>query len=88
LLQRIGFIERAGKGIGRMRDELVAHGSPEPVFEANSFFTATFRPPREKEFAFLREQDERDKLGRCHSSGADSSPAGMVALCRRGGRSR
>jgi ATP-dependent DNA helicase RecG len=53
LLQRIRFIERAGTGIGRMRDELVAHGSPEPVFESKAFFTARFRPLREKEFEGL-----------------------------------
>jgi ATP-dependent DNA helicase RecG len=55
LLQRIGFIERAGTGISRMRDELVAHGSPEPAFEANAFFTATFRPLRTKEFECLND---------------------------------
>ncbi len=54
LLQRAGFIEKAGTGIGRMREEARAHGSPEPAFEAGAFFTATFRPLRAMEFASLR----------------------------------
>jgi ATP-dependent DNA helicase RecG len=44
LLHRIEFIEKAGTGIKRIRDEVKKHGSPEPVFEATGFFTAIFRP--------------------------------------------
>jgi ATP-dependent DNA helicase RecG len=44
LLHRIEFIEKAGTGIKRMREEAKKHGSPEPVFEATGFFTAIFRP--------------------------------------------
>jgi len=44
LLQRIDFIEKAGTGIRRMREEAERHGSPAPVFEATGFFTAIFRP--------------------------------------------
>ena len=44
LLQRISFIEKAGTGIRRMREEAKKNGCPEPTFEANGFFTATFRP--------------------------------------------
>ena len=44
LLHRIGFIEKAGTGILRMRDEARRHGSPAPEFRANGFFTAVFRP--------------------------------------------
>jgi ATP-dependent DNA helicase RecG len=44
LLHRIDFIEKAGTGIKRIRDEVRQQGCPEPVFENNGFFTAIFRP--------------------------------------------
>lgn len=44
LLHRIEFIEKAGTGIKRIRDDVRAQGCPEPVFEANGFFTTIFRP--------------------------------------------
>jgi ATP-dependent DNA helicase RecG len=44
LLHRIGFIEKAGTGVKRIRDEAREGGYPEPVWEANGFTTAIFRP--------------------------------------------
>jgi len=44
LLHRIDFIEKAGTGIKRIRDEVREQGCPEPDFETNGFFTAIFRP--------------------------------------------
>ena len=44
LLHHIDFIEKAGTGIRRIRNEARAQGCPEPKFEVNGFFTATFRP--------------------------------------------
>ena len=44
LLHRIDFVEKAGTGIRRIRDEARAQDCPEPKFEANSFVTVTFRP--------------------------------------------
>lgn len=44
LLHRIEFIEKAGTGIKRIRDEARAQGCPEPRFEETGFFTATFYP--------------------------------------------
>jgi len=44
LLHRITFIEKAGTGIKRMRDEARDQRCPEPTFEENGFFTAIFRP--------------------------------------------
>ena len=44
LLHRIDFIEKAGTGIKRIRDEAREQGCPEPVFENNGFFTAIFQP--------------------------------------------
>jgi len=35
LLHRIGFIEKAGTGIGRMRREARDHGCPEPEFRGD-----------------------------------------------------
>ena len=43
-VHRIGFIEKAGTGIRRIRNETRAQGCPEPEFEANGFVTVTFRP--------------------------------------------
>ncbi|MFH1968772.1 MAG: ATP-binding protein [Verrucomicrobiota bacterium] len=44
LLHRIEFIEKAGTGIRRIRDEVREQGCPETEFETNGFFTAIFRP--------------------------------------------
>ena len=44
LLHRIGYIEKAGTGIRRIREEAEHHGCPEPTFTADRFFTVTFRP--------------------------------------------
>ena len=44
LLHRIDIIEKAGTGILRIRDEARNLNCPEPKFEANGFFTATFWP--------------------------------------------
>lgn len=44
LLHRIGFIEKAGTGILRIREEAREEGCPDPAFEANGFVTVTFRP--------------------------------------------
>lgn len=44
LLHRIEFIEKAGTGIKRMRDEARDRGCPDPVYETTNFFTAHFYP--------------------------------------------
>jgi len=44
LLHRIAFIEKAGTGITRIRDEARAQGCPEPIFKETNFVTATFYP--------------------------------------------
>jgi hypothetical protein len=44
LLHRISFIEKAGTGIKRMREEAREQGCPEPVFTENGFFTVVFFP--------------------------------------------
>lgn len=44
LLHRIAFIEKAGTGIKRIRDEAREGGYPEPEWETNGFTTAIFRP--------------------------------------------
>ena len=40
----IEFIEKAGTGIRRIRDEAREQGCPEPEFEFDNFTTVTFRP--------------------------------------------
>ena len=44
LYHRIGFIEKAGTGIQRMREESRELGYPEPKFNTDGFFTVTFTP--------------------------------------------
>ena len=44
LFHRINFIENAGNGIQRMRNEMRAQGCPEPEFAMDRFFVATLRP--------------------------------------------
>ena len=44
LLHRIGFVEKAGTGIRRIRDEASEMNCPEPEFRADRFMTVTFRP--------------------------------------------
>lgn len=44
LLHRIGFIEKAGTGVKRIRAEAREGGYPEPTWETNGFTTAIFRP--------------------------------------------
>jgi ATP-dependent DNA helicase RecG len=48
LLHRIAFIEKAGTGIRRMREDAKKNRSPQPTFRANGFFTASFRPRPEQ----------------------------------------
>lgn len=48
LLHRIEFIEKAGTGIRRIRDEARAQGCPEPEFKVRgAFFVVVFRPDPE-----------------------------------------
>jgi len=44
LLHRIAFIEKAGTGIRRMREDARQHDCPGPEFQAGGFFAAVFRP--------------------------------------------
>jgi ATP-dependent DNA helicase RecG len=56
LLHRITFIEKAGTGIKRMRDEAHDQRCPAPIFEENGFFTAIFYPnPEVREQAGARQ---------------------------------
>jgi hypothetical protein len=44
LLHRIDFIEKAGTGIRRIRDEVRTWGGPAPLFETSGCFTTTIYP--------------------------------------------
>lgn len=60
LLHRIDFIEKAGTGVKRIRDEARAGGYPEPVWESNGFTTAVFGPnPEVRAAAEARSADRR-----------------------------
>jgi ATP-dependent DNA helicase RecG len=63
LLHRITFIEKAGTGIKRIRDEAREQGCPEPVFQETGFFTATFYPNPEVRIlaATMRPTSSRDQ---------------------------
>ncbi len=62
LLHRIDFIEKAGTGIRRIREEARLGGYPEPVFEANGFTTAIFRPgPEVRAAANVRSTAQRTR---------------------------
>jgi len=59
LLHRIGYIEKAGTGIRRMREDAERHGCPEPQFKGTGFFTAVFRPrPRPEQLTGHGESEE------------------------------
>ena len=68
LLHRITFIEKAGTGINRMREDAREQGCPAPIFEENGFFTAIFRPNPEVRAQAGTPQDT-------HQGGTKSGPS-------------
>ena len=80
LLHRIDFVEKAGTGIRRIRDEASAQDCPEPQFEANSFVTVTFRPN-----PGVRAEAEEHPMGRVAggvAGGVTGEVTGEVRLLR------
>ena len=57
LLHRIDFIEKAGTGIRRIREEAKEMDCPEPEFEADHFITITFHPNPEVRTKASTDQD-------------------------------
>lgn len=57
LFHRIGFIEKAGTGIRRMREGARETGYPEPEFTTDGFFTVTFTP------VYVPPEDDRHQVG-------------------------
>lgn len=81
LLHRIAFIEKAGTGVKRIRDEARDGGYPEPVWEANGFTTAVFRPNTEVRAAADRgPEPSGDQVG---SRPARSHPASTPQVSRK-----
>ena len=74
LLHRIDFIEKAGTGIKRIRDEAHDGGYPEPVWEANGFVTTIFRPSPEVRAAAAAQATGRTGPSR-NQVGAKSAPS-------------
>jgi ATP-dependent DNA helicase RecG len=65
LLHRITFIEKAGTGIKRMRDEAHDQRCPAPIFEENGFFTAIFYPnPEVRAQAEIRQEPSTAQVPR------------------------
>jgi ATP-dependent DNA helicase RecG len=61
LLFRIGYIEQFGTGIERMRQDMRAHGLPEPRFEAGpGWFRVTFSWPEERILDLIPEEGATD----------------------------
>jgi ATP-dependent DNA helicase RecG len=61
LLFRIGYIEQFGTGIERMRQDMRAHGLPEPRFEAGpGWFRVTFSGPEERILDLIPEEGATD----------------------------
>ncbi|MFH1320851.1 MAG: ATP-binding protein, partial [Bacteroidota bacterium] len=48
LFERIGLVEQAGTGILRMKNAMLEHGLPEPVFSFKGMFTVKFYRPSKK----------------------------------------
>ncbi|MCX5971744.1 MAG: hypothetical protein NTV14_09650 [Coprothermobacterota bacterium] len=64
LLHRITFIEKAGTGIKRMREEAREQRCPAPIFEENGFFTAIFHPnPEVRAQAGALEEPKTAQIG-------------------------
>jgi ATP-dependent DNA helicase RecG len=80
LLHRIGFIEKAGTGVKRIRDEARAGGYPEPVWEANGFTTAVFRPNPAVRAAADLSGPSRDQVGTKLAPSRDQ--VRVLRLCR------
>lgn len=79
LLHRIDFIEKAGTGIKRIRDEAHDGGYPEPVWESNGFTTAIFRPnPGVRAAASTQQEPRRDQV-RSKSAISRNPDAGEVS---------
>jgi ATP-dependent DNA helicase RecG len=76
MLHRITFIEKAGTGIKRMRDEARAQHCPAPVFEENGFFTAIFYPnPEVRAQAGTKEAPSTAQVGTKKGPGRDQALA-------------
>jgi ATP-dependent DNA helicase RecG len=87
LLHRIAFIEKAGTGIKRMRDEARDQGCAEPVFEVTGFFTATFFPNpevRASADSALKAESGAESQAASEAGSGQGLPARVIAALRRG----
>jgi ATP-dependent DNA helicase RecG len=76
MLHRIAFIEKAGTGIKRMREEARAQHCPAPIFEENGFFTAIFYPnPEVRAQAGTKEASSTAQVGTKKGPGRDQALA-------------
>lgn len=85
MLHRITFIEKAGTGIKRLRDEARAQHCPAPIFEENGFFTAIFYPnPEVRTQASTKEASSTAQVGTKKGPRRDQALAHATsqALCK------
>ncbi len=95
MLHRIDFIEKAGTGIKRIRDEAREQGCPEPTFSETGFVTATFYPNPEVRAQASAPPDMTPKVGTKPAPSRHQveilamcqEPQPLVALMERTGRS-
>lgn len=80
LLHRITFIEKAGTGIKRMREEAQDQHCPAPIFEENGFFTAIFYPnPEVRAQAETTEETKSAQVGTKLALSRDQETAASTA---------
>jgi ATP-dependent DNA helicase RecG len=81
LLHRIDFIEKAGTGVKRIRDEAREGGYPDPVWQANGFTTAVFRPnPEVRTAAATQQGPSRGPVGAQEAHGEAHEPMTAVEI--------
>jgi ATP-dependent DNA helicase RecG len=80
LLHRISFIEKAGTGVKRIRDEAREGGYPEPVWEANGFVTTVFRPSPAVRAMVAEQAGDVTRQGAAHVPHMYRTSPGHVAV--------
>lgn len=79
LLHRVGFIEKAGTGVKRIREEARVGGYPEPVWEVGDFTTTILRPSPEVRALLTRPALSGARLSSARATGGG---ADLVAQSR------
>jgi len=78
LFLRLGYVERAGSGIERIREAVAAAGMPPPVFESSPFFLVGFSLPQK----VAREPVDRLGAGTGTKSAPSQLQIELLTLCQ------